>query len=835
MTTDLRLALRSLKKNRGFSVVVVLTLALGIGANTAIFSLVDALMLRQLAVKDPGELWRVFDDGPSPDGASAGTEVADIYSWPLAQRFAQALPAGSSLAAMTPTTRFTARLGADATTTAVTGQLVSGSYFTTFGAQPALGRLFTADDTASTNDNPVAVLGYGFWQRQFGGDPRIVGRAIVLNRVPITVVGIAENGFTGNWVDTTIQVWLPLVMQHSVGYRQNAATHNAEDEQAWPTQNRVDWLNVAIRSSDEQRQAIVERLAPMYLADRREVMGDQPDAEGRSLLQRQLALESFARGYSVMRDQYSRVLTLLMAMVTLLLLVACANVANLLLARWTARQREVAVRLAVGAARGRLIWQLLTESLVLAVLGGLVAIVLADWISSTIATSVSVRSLLPVRVGLDGRVLAFCGLVSIVTSLAFGIAPAIRGTAASPSAALKSGVAPSSRRAMLGMRPLVAAQVALSVVLVVAAGLFGRSLVKLSTLDPGYDRSSQRVQLRIDPLGGGMRLEEAPDLYRRVVARARQVPGVGDAEIAYLGVASGTRSIGSIDLEGYVPGPDERVRFLMNNVGPTYFDTTGMELVAGRAFTEHDIEGQPNVAVINEAAARYFGGPTQALSKRLGYGELDKEIVGVVRDARVLSLREPPAAMVFYPIFQMLRPAQAVEIRATGDAMAVGETVRRALSEMDARLLAVNRPTLVDDALARGLTRDRLIAYLAAGFGATALFLACIGLYGVLTYSVQRRTAEMGVRMAVGARPLDVAGLVLREGLTVAIVGIVIGVAAALTASRTIETLLFEVTATDVATYLAVAAMLLGTAALATYLPARRASRVDPMTALRSE
>ncbi len=831
----LKLALRSLVKNPGFSAVVVLTLALGIGANTAMFSLVDALMLRQLAVKNPGELWRVFDDGPSPDGARAGTQVADIYSWPLAQRFAQALPAGTTLAAMTPPTRFTARLGAEAATTTLTGQLVSGGYFATLGAQPALGRLFTADDTASANDNPIAVMGYGFWQRQFGGDPGVVGRTIVINRVPITVVGIAENGFTGNWVDTTIQVWVPLVMQQALGYRQNASTHNAEDEQAWPAQNRVDWLNVAIRSSNDQRQAIEARLAPMYLADRREVMGDQPDAEGRSILQRQLFLGSFARGYSVMRDQYSQVLTLLMAMVTLLLLVACANVANLLLARWTARQREVAVRLAIGAGRGRLIRQLLTESLVLAVIGGLVAIVLADWISTTIAASASVRSLLPARVGLDGRVLAFCGLVSIGTSLAFGILPAIRGTATSPSAALKSGGAPSGRRGMFGMRPLVAAQVALSVVLVIGAGLFGRSLVKLSTIDPGYDRSGQRVQVRIDPLGGGMRVEEAPDLYRRVVARARQVPGVVDAEIAFLGVASGARSIGSIDLEGYVPGPEEQVRFLMNNVGPTYFDTTGMTLVAGRAFSERDVDGQPNVAVINETAAGYFGGPTQALGKRLGYGELDKEIVGVVRNARVLSLREPPAAMVFYPIFQMLRPAQAVEIRATGDAMAVGETVRRALAEMDARLLAVNRPTLVDDALTRGLTRDRLIAYLAGGFGATALLLACIGLYGVLAYSVQRRTAEMGVRMAVGARPVDVAGLVVRDGLTVALVGVVIGIAAALAVSRAIETMLFDVTASDGATYGAVALTLVITAAFASYLPARRAARVDPMTALRSE
>ncbi len=833
--TELRFALRSLLRTPGFSAVVVLTLALGIGANTAIFSLVDALMLRQLAVKNPGELWRVFDDGPSPDGTRAGTAVADIYSWPLVQQFAQALPAGSSLAAMTPTTRFTARLGADAETTAVTGQLVSGSYFTTFGAQPALGRLFTADDTASLNDNPIAVMGYGFWQRQFGGDPGVVGRTIVINRVPITVVGIAENGFTGNWIDTTIQVWMPLVMQQTLGYRQNVSTHNAEDELAWPAQNRVDWLNVAIRSSSEQRQAIAGRLDPIYRADRREVIGDQRDAEGRSILQRQLGLESFARGYSVMRDQYSQVLTLLMAMVTLLLLVACANVANLLVARWTARQREVAVRLAVGAGRGRLIRQLLAESLVLAVLGGLVAVVLANWISTTIATSASVRSLLPARVGLDGRVLAFCGVVSIATSLAFGILPAFRGTSTSPGAALKGGAAPSGRRAMLGMRPLVAAQVALAVVLVVAAGLFGRSLVKLSAIDPGYDRSSQRVQVRIDPLGGGMRVEEAPHLYRRVVARARQVPGVIDAEIAYLGVASGSRSIGSIDLEGYVPGPDEQVRFLMNNVGPAYFDTTGMTLVAGRAFTERDVEGQPNVAVVNEMAARYFGGPTQALGKRLGYGELDKEIVGVVRDARVLSLREPPAAMVFYPIFQMLRPAQAVEIRTAGDAMVVGEAVRRALSETDARLLAVNRPTLVDDALTSGLTRDRLIAYLAAAFGVTALFLACIGLYGVLAYSVQRRTAEMGVRMAVGARPVDVASLVIRDGLTVAIAGVAIGIVAALAARRSIESLLFDVTASDGATYGAVAVTLVLTAALASYLPARRAARVDPIAALRAE
>lgn len=832
---DIRLAARSLRRTPVFTVTVVVTLALGIGANTAIFSLMDAIMLRPLPVRDPGELWQLYDEGPAaPGDTQGGSAKSEILPWPLVERFQRALPSGASVAAMTAPTRLNARLAMDPATTLVQSQLVSGGFFSTFGVRPALGRLLTDDDMRMIDGHPVAVIGYGFWQRQFGGSPSVLGRTLPINGIAFAVVGVAEPDFRGVWMDSIVDIWVPLIMQHAIGYRQNASTNNANDDQPWPAQIRVSWLDVVVRSPADQRDSIEGTFSRLHREAMQEVVGDHTDTGTRQLLLRQLKMESFARGYSNVRFQYSSALLLLMTLVTLLLLVACANVASLLLAQWGARQREVAIRLSIGAGRWRLVRQLLTESLLLAVIGGAAGLLIAEWASTTLATSAQVRSLLPASIALNSRVLAFCALTSMMTVLIFGVVPAVRATGAAPVNALRTGGTRAGHATSV-MRPLVSAQVALSVVLVVAAVLFARSLLSLWYLDPGYDRE-HLIQIRMDPRAGGLKHEDLLAVYQKITERARQVPGVLAAEVSRVGLASGRRSVGSLTVEGYQPAPGEVVRFMFNNVGPTYFATTGMTLVQGRAFNERDIDGRPRVAVVNELAARrYFGGVDKAIGKRIGFGTLDIEVVGVVRDARVIALREAPTPMAFAPILQVPGYAQALDVRVAGAPVHVAEAVRRAVADTEPRLLADSRPTVVGESLDRGLARDRVVAGLAIAFGALALLLACIGLYGVLTYAVAQRTSEMGVRMALGATASDVLRLVLGDGLRVTVAGITVGAIGAFAAGRLIRSLLFGVTPSDPVTFAAVLTALLVVASLASLLPARRAARVDPMTALRAE
>jgi predicted permease len=831
---DVRDALRSLRRAPGFTTVVVLTLALGIGANTAIFSLMEAVMFRQLRLPAPEELSLLYDEGPRARGdITGGLARGEDFSWPLVQQLQTDLPKGVRLAAMTPPTRLNARLGTDSTTTLVLSQLVSGGFFSTVGATPALGRLFTDDDTRVAGSNAVAVVGYDFWQGQLGGRNDIVGRSIPVNGVPFTIVGVANQGFTGVWMGSTIQLWVPLTMQQALAYRQNAATHNADPDVAWPLQSNVFWLKVAVRSTPTQREPVRSAFASVRDREMRQVAGDNPTPDLRLLVSRQAKLESFARGFSVVREQYSSVLVLLMAMVVLLLLATCANVANLKLARSAARQREFGVRMALGVGRGRFVRYLLIESLLLSALGGIAAVIVAQWSSTSLASFALARDVLPPGFALDGRVLAFCAGIALATSVLFGLFPAFRLTHVPLVSALARRGAAGGVRAM---RPLVIVQIALSVVLVVGAVLFGRSLLNLWTTDAGYDRE-HLVQVRLNPRAGGVRAEELSALYERITERARQIPDVIAAEVSYCGIASGCRSIGGITVEGYQAAAGEVPRMMENRVGPTYFTTTGMRIVRGRGFTDHDVEGQPQVVVINESASRKYFGDTDPIGKRVGYGQLTTQIVGIVRDARVTALREEPVPMAFYPIAQGTERqfASAMDLRVTGNPADVGETARRAIAAMEPRLLAYARPLTIAEQLDQGLVRDRLVAYLATAFGALALLLACVGLYGVLSYAVATRTSEIGVRMALGATPVSVLRLVVGDGMRMTMAGLAIGIGAAFASTRFIQTLLFGVKPTDVASYAAVIGALAVVAALASYMPARRAARVDPMTALRAE
>jgi predicted permease len=792
-------------------------------------------MLRQLDVPAPEELSLLYDEGPAaPGDVIGGLTRGEQFSWPLVQELEPALPAGSELAAMTPPTDLSVRLGTEPTTTLVRSQLISGGFFSTFGAKPAVGRLLTDDDNRAAGAHPVAILGYDFWQRRFGGRTDVVGSTLPVNGVQFTIVGVANQGFTGVGIGSTIQLWIPLTMQLPIAYRQNASTHNAEQNVAWPLQTGVFWLNVVVRSTPGQREAIRSAFARIREQHMRAVAAAGNDAETQGLIKRQAKLESFARGFSIFREQYSTALVLLMAMVALLLLAACANVANLLLARSATRQREFGVRMALGAGRGRFIRQLLVESLLLSALGGSAAVVVAQWASTSLASFALAREVLPSGFALNGRVMAFCVTVALSTSLVFGLVPSIRLANLRLGNAMRGG-GPAVRHART-MRPLVMAQIAFSVVLVISAALFGRSLLNLWTIDPGYDRE-HLVQIRLNPRAGGLSADELPAVYDRITGRARQIPGVLAADVSFCGIASGCRSISRIRIEGYREAPGEIPRMMENRVGTTYFATTGMTVVDGRGLTERDVRGQPEVVVINEAAARAYFGNANPLGKRIGYGDLTTEIVGVVRDARVTTLREEPVPMAFYPIAQSSERqfATAMDLRVSGEPAAVGETVRRAISAMEPRLLADARPVTIAQKLDQGLIRDRLVAYLAGAFAMVALLLSCVGLYGVLSYAVATRTPEMGVRMAVGATPADVLRLVLGDGLRVTLAGVVIGGIVAVVAGRLIRSLLFGITPSDPSTLFAVIGTLLFVASLASLLPARRAARVDPITALRAE
>ena len=834
---DLRYSARSLLRTPVFAATVIVTLALGIGANTAIFSLLNAIVLRTLPVPAPHELSLLFKTMPPSVGDVIGSDRSDIFSYTAVARFERALPAGVQLAALSSPMRLDLRLGSDDGHTSAFGQLVSGGYFSTLAVGADAGRLISFDDNRTVDGHPVAVLGYRFAERQFSEASAALGRTIPINGVAFTVVGVAEPSFTGTSVGTVIDIWLPVAMQHAVGYQQNVATHNAEGTLPWLPQSGIEWLNVVIRAPGRDIDTAHTVLTQAYRqeaaieAERR----GAADEETRRLLQSGLSLEPFAGGFSVVRTQFSEALLLLMAMVVILLLIACANIANLLLARAGARWTEIGIRLSLGAGRGRLIRQLAAESALLSILGCLAALPFARWLSLSLAEMALVQNTLPQGFALDPRILWFATGVTLATGVFFGLLPAFRATRVTPIDALKSGAPTRGSSGIPVMRPLVAAQVSLSVLLVVAAALLGRSLLNLWNLNPGFDRN----RLVSVTLAAPHQFAAAPAQQRameaRILERVRAIPGVDNAAFSTSGTLSGRQSIGGSEIEGYQPARGEVVRLQENSVGPDYFATTGMVLRDGRLFADRDIQsGQAAAAIVNETTARRYFAGLSPIGRRIGYGPPDKEIVGVVSDARVNGLREAPRPMVFYPLGHREEFASYLDVRVAADPARVGADLRRAVADAEPRI-AIRNVVAIEDSLERSLSRDRLVAYLASGFGATALLLACVGLYGVMSYAVVRRTREIGVRAALGARPGDLLRLVIADGMRVVIVGIALGVTAAVAGARLVETLLFGIAPFDPLTYVGVIATLVAAGLVACYLPARRAAHVNPVTALRAE
>jgi predicted permease len=829
IVADLKYALRQLRRNPGFAAAAIVSLTLGIGANTAAFSVLNAVLLRSLPVRASSELFKL-------------TREARV---PIAQRFSyrafEDLRAGAepgSVAAMSQGARVSV-VDRGSQPERATVQLVSGEFFRLLRVAPALGRLLETADDRTLGAHPVAVVSHGYWQQRFAGAPDIVGKAIALNGSPFTVVGVAADRFRGVFLETPTDIWIPTMMQSDVRYHQNfSAASNADPEKPWILQDGIIWLDILVRAGSDATTSLTTSLNTAFRKElilQADAIGDP--AQRKLLLDSRLVLESFSQGRSRLRERFTTLLYALMGMVALVLLVACANTANLLLARSAARQREIAVRLSIGAGRGRLIQQLLTESLLLAgvaTIGGvLLAQSLADALVRMIVQSLTGSSASIVEI--DARVLTVTALVSLLTGVLFGLVPALRATDLDLCASLKIGGRSVQTPARWNpARLLIGAQIALSLVLVTTAGLFGRSLYNLTRVELGFDRD-RVLNIAIDPRTSGVAATALPSFYARLRERVESVPGVKSAAFAECALAGGCRSASDgIVISGYTPAPAEQVTFQENRVSAEYLTTVGIRLLRGRNFDARDRQDTPKVAIVNQTLVqRYFAG-RDALGQKFGYQTPDIEIVGVIADARVYSAREPAEPMAYYPLEQAMIYTTSMSVKAAGDPRQVVSSVRDAI-QASAPALVVDRITTLAQQVDIGFSADRIVALLASAFGALALVLASVGLYGLMSYSVARRTAEMGLRMALGARPGAVLRGIMMESAGLVIVGLLIGVPLAAAGGRLISSILFGVGPWDGLTMMSAIVTLAVLGASAAFIPAWRASRVDPIVALRQE
>ncbi len=831
---DLRFAIRSLGRASGFAAAAILTLALGIGANAAMFTLLDAAMFKPLNVPAPADLVTLYEhprEG-SPDVAG-GTGRYLRFSYPHFERLRDALGSRGSLAAMTRTSGFIVHFPERTRPAPVRTQLVSAGYFSTLGVAVAHGRDIDARDMAAEGA-AVAVIGDRLWRERLGSG-NVLGRTLVIGGVATTIVGIAPPGFIGAWSDAAADLWLPLTMQQAVEYRANMSSYGPIDiERPWFGQDRIAWLNIIGRiPSRDQAPAhgaldVANRVA---LADMARAI-DEPKLRD-ELLSNTLVVQSLEHGFSRTRTQLADAFIALSAMVAFVLLVACANVANLLLARSAGRARETAIRVAVGASRRRLLQQGLVESTLLAALGGAAGWIVGHWSSILLASAFlsTTPEQLPDVYSPDARVLVFTTLVSMATALLCGLLPASRTARSYAGTAVTTSRSNPSASVMRGMRPLVAAQLALAVVVVFSAALLGRGLINFARLDPGYD-VEQVVSVSFNPAASGYQATQSAALGNRLVDAVTGTPGFVSATVSRCGLLDNCSYSSSFVLDS------DRARGEIsideNHVGPGYFSTTGIPIIAGREFTERDGEGGAPVAIVSQSvASRYFAGGN-AIGRQIGDAEFTAEIVGVVGDIRPYRLREAPVPMVYFPIRQWASQPHNLAIRIDGDVDHAVTSVGAALQRVEPGLILDHVGTMALQ-VERNLLRERLVTYLAAMFGGLSLLLGCIGLYGVLSYSVARRTQELGVRLALGARPSDLTRAVLRDALGVAVAGTGAGLVVALWASGLLRGLLFQVTTMDPGVALASAAVLLAATLTASYIPARRAGRVNPIAALRTE
>ncbi len=844
---DLRYALRALSKNPAFSAIAVLTLALGIGANTALFSVMNAVLLRTIPVRDPQQLVVLSD--PEFAGMQNGTNNGEraVFTWDEYQNLRDNNQVFSSTLAFSSTNTsplISTSSSEDGTVSRVS--LVSGNYFSTLGVTPVLGRTFGLEADQGRGQYPQAVVSYGFWQLRLHGDPAVLGRKIRIRNTVFDIIGVMPAEFTGIVVGDAPDMWVPLTMQMAAAPGRDWLTQKPGSVTKTMFLHIVGRLKPGVTLA--QANSSVNITFENYLKAEANTI---PDVSIRgNILGSSIKIRDARHGLSVLRGTYERPLDVLMGLVGLLLLLACANVANLLMARATGRQRELGVRVALGADRPRLIRQLLTESVMLAAIGAAVGLLLAHWGDRLLLQMVSADPApVPLDVHLDLPVLAFTIGLTLVTGILFGLAPALRATRVDLNHVLRgtsrsiSGGTKSPGRLPIG-KVLVATQVGISLVLLIAAGLFVRNLQKLTSVPLGYD-SEQLLMFRILPATGGYKGPAIQPLLQDFQVKFSSLPGVRSVSLSENGLFYGTDSNDEISIVGMPKKSAEDMNAGFDQVGPNYFSTIGIPILMGRDIEMRDQSGARK-CWINESLAKHFFGNENPLGHHLldeyPDSHFEFEIAGVVADARPNGLRGPVTRRFYVPIFNPVEaaPNAVYEVRYSGDVAAITAAVRRTVHDTNAGFdppIFKTVPALID---AR-LLRDRLTAKLSSFFGTIALLLACIGLYGVLSYTVTRRTSEIGIRMALGAQRGNVLRLILREALGVTLIGTVAGLGVALAATRLLERadifagLFYGISGHDPATLIGSAIVLMGVATLAASIPAWRASRTNPMTALHYE
>jgi predicted permease len=844
---DVRYALKMLRHAPLFTIVAVLSLALGIGANTAIFSLIDQVMFRALPVENPEEL----------------ALFGRLYPYPRYEQFRDRNEVFSGTFAVCALDQVQA--GGPEYTERLSGRLVSGNYFSVLGVGAALGRTLAPEDERLATGQPVAVISHRLWKRRFGLDPSVIGRTIHLGpgRLvwgasmrreeasglssrpsfrPFTIVGVAPPAFSGETIGDAPDFWVPVTAQAQL-----------MPGREWLTRPDVGWVRVVARVkpglSIQQAEAGITVLFQQLITQE---VGSKLDEKIRRFI-REAKVPLLPGGRGFIREEHGKnsyasvreffdALWILMAAAGVVLLISCANVANLLLARATGRHKEIAVRLSLGAGRARLVRQLLTESVLLALMGGVAGLLFARWGSGLLVGMASGFLSSPIAVSLepDTRVLLFTAAVSLLTGIIFGLAPAFRGTKIDLNTALKESAATVSGAVRgLGLRRiLVVAQIALSLLLLIGAALFVRSLRNQQAVDIGYNRENL-VLVRIDPVTGGYRGEAIAKLAGRLRDRFGSLPGVSAVTFSENGLFSGPESAGPIAAEGHTPQSEGDMLARFDQVGPEYFRTIGIPVLLGRDIGAQDVAGSPRVAVINEAMADFYFPGTNPVGRQIFWlpgKRMPIEIVGVAGSAQDHSVRWGPTRRFYVPLEQAIEGITTVifEVRTSAKPEALVAALRKEVEAEDPTMPVLSVQTL-DQLMARSMLQEGLIARLSGFFGILALLLAAVGLYGIMSYAVARRTNEIGVRVALGAQPGNIIRMVLRETLLLALTGVAIGIPAALAAARLVSSWLFGLEATDPVTIAGAALFMIVVACGAGFVPARRAARVDPLMALRSE
>ncbi len=836
LLADLRYTLRTLRRVPLFTTVAVLSMAFGIAANTAVFTLLDQVILRKLPVSHPAELVQV--DARGMENFSGGMGDGTELSYPM---YRDLRDENTVFAGMFCRAQTSLHVGHNGRTEQVAGELVSGSFFPLLGVQPAIGRLFTADDDRTPGGHPVAVLGFAHWRSRFNGDPAIVGRSITVNGQSLEVIGVVQQGFEGLDIGQPVQLYVPVSMQPKMG-------------PAWLQLEgrRFRWVQVYARLRNSMTPETAQAgIQPLYRALLQRESTDAAFAEAapdtkRRFLEGALTVTDASRGHSSLRNYVSEPLGILMALAGGVLLIVCANVSNLLIARGAGRHRELALRLAIGAARRQIVRLLLVESLVLAALGAVVGLILASWGADVLlGYFVTPDTPRAVTATPDGRVLLFTCALTVLTALLAGILPALRSTRVDVAPALKGSGGAVVREEPRLRKTLVVAQVALSFTLLVAAGLFLRSLNNLMNVDPGF-RTSQMLTFGFDLSRSGYDRARAAAFATTFLERISRVPGAASVAFTFQTLLGNGGWGMELTVAGYQAPPGDSAGAALNAVSPGYFTTMGIPLLAGREFDAHDDhataipEGWPyRVAVVNEAFAKRYFKDANPIGRRIGIGSnpgtrTPIEIVGLVKDTKYGAIREEQVAQVFFPYLQSTIGDLNTYVRTTGDPLVVMQAIRREMAALDPQLAIYGVSTL-EERVQRSVVNETMIASLSATLGAMATLLSVIGLYAVMAHTVTRRTREIGIRMALGAPGRRIAAALLREAGALIAIGLVVGLMVAWWLGRYVQNQLYGVVPADTETIALAAVVLTMVAGIASLLPAMRAARLTPMSALRDD